>query len=257
MFKTTVIECRDLYKSYEIDGKKLEVIRGVNLEVKSGEYVIIFGPSGCGKTTFLNLIAGLEPPDSGEILIRGRKLRHHEDDELARYHRRKIGIIFQNYNLIPTLSVWENIALPQLAAGISLESRRERAFELLEMFGLAKLANDIPTELSGGEQQRVALCRAMVNNPWIFLADEPTGNLDKKNAEIVMNIIYDLNRHSHRTVILVTHNENHLHFAHRVIYMKNGQFVREERRRPEKSPPRRAKDIPDEALEKLKQEAEI
>lgn len=225
---SNVIKCENVVKQYPLSQNRLiKVLQGVDLEVRAREYVILFGPSGCGKTTLLHLIAGLEKPDSGKVLIRGEDVSHYSKIELARHHRTKIGMVFQQFNLIPTLSVSENIALPELFAGKPLASRMERAYKLLDIFGLKELEANNVNELSGGEQQRVALARSLANNPWILLIDEPTGNLDSKSAGEVMAMIAHLNEYSRRTILMVTHNLDYLHFAHRVLYMKDGKIVDE------------------------------
>lgn len=227
-----VIECKGITKHFVLTKEKIyEALRGVNLEVRAGEFVILFGPSGSGKTTLLNLVAGLDRPSSGTIKIRGTDITKFSSKELAYHHRTKVGMVFQQFNLIPTLSIADNVALPQVFAKRPLRSRRERALHLLELLGLDKYANNVPNELSGGEQQRVAIARALVNNPWILLVDEPTGNLDSKTGTEVMELLFDLNRQSRRTILMVTHNANYLKFGHRVIYFLDGQTVREERRR--------------------------
>lgn len=226
-----IIECDKVIKEWPLGkGRTFAALRGIDLDVRAGELVILFGPSGSGKSTLLNLIAGLEKVSGGKIKIRGHDLAKFSAKDIANHHRTKIGMVFQQFNLIPTLSVVENIALPQIFASRDLRKRLTRAHHLLELFGLDKYASNSPTELSGGEQQRVAIARALANNPWILLVDEPTGNLDTKSGQEVIDLIHDLNRHSKRTVLLVTHNDAYLNIAHRVIYLLDGQVVKEERR---------------------------
>lgn len=191
----------------------------------SGEFIIVFGPSGCGKSTLLHILAGLEPATSGQVLIRKEDIAKLKGKDLAKFRRTKIGIVFQQYNLLRTLTSAQNIALPLAAHGIALKRRHERALHILEMLNLSKLANKIPVDLSGGEQQRISLGRALVANPWILFADEPTGNLDSKSADEVFGILVALNRKSKRTVIMVTHNPNYLPCVDRVFVMTDGQIV--------------------------------
>lgn len=227
-----VIECIKVTKEFPLgQGRAYAALRGVDLEVKPGEFVVLYGPSGSGKSTLLHLVAGLERPTSGTIKIRGEDLSQFQAKELATHHRMKIGMVFQQFNLIPTLSAVENVALPQVIAGKPLQSRLARALHLLEIFGLAHYANNLPTELSGGEQQRVAIARALVNNPWILLIDEPTGNLDTKTGKEVAQLIGNLNTHSKRTILLVTHSEMFFEFAHRIVYLLDGKSVKQEIRR--------------------------
>lgn len=226
-----IIQIENLNKSFGTGDAQVQILKNINLEINSGEYVIFFGPSGCGKSTLLNCLAGLERPDSGRVIIRGDDLSKLTKPELAKFRNKKIGIIFQQFNVIKSFSVIENIALPQAFGGISKKRRMKRAAHLLEMFGLEKLAKRIPTEVSGGQQQRIAIARALVNNPWIVIADEPTGNLDSKAAEEVMELIEKLNRQSKRTIIMVTHNPDHLKYAHKIYYLKDGAIINQEIRK--------------------------
>ncbi len=216
---------------------KMLVVKNIYLEIMEGEFVIIFGPSGSGKSTLLNLMAGLENPTAGRVLVRHHDVAQFNNEELATYHRLKMGMVFQNFNLIKSLNVWENVALPQTANGIRYALRRKRALRLLKLLRIDHYANRHPNELSGGEQQRVAIARALVNNPYFLLVDEPTGNLDSKSAEDVMNLISDLSYHGKHTIVLVTHNPNHLHYASRVVYVEDGKIVIEERRTPSGAQP--------------------
>lgn len=254
-----VIECDKLSKTFPLTGrdKGATVLENLTFDVKATEYVIVSGPSGSGKSTLLNLIAGLEDPTSGTIKIRGKDITKLNKKEIARYHRVKVGMVFQQFNLLPDLSAVDNIALPQVFASDSLEVRRKRALHLLESLEMGALANKLPPELSGGEQQRVAILRALANNPWIILVDEPTGNLDSKSADEVMDILLNLNRKSLRTILMVTHNPEYLHFADRVVYMKDGKIVKEDshpHRHAEKGSDRTAHHfhkLSEEALEKI------
>lgn len=217
------------YGDDPLDFKNL-VLRNIYLEIFEGEFVTIFGPSGSGKSTLLNLIAGLEKPTGGRVLVRRRDLSNFNTDELAQFHRRKMGFVFQNFNLIKSLNVWENVALPQTASGVNYSERKRKAIRLLKLLHLDHYANRHPNELSGGEQQRVAIARALINDPYFLLVDEPTGNLDSTSADEVMNILKDIHTKDKHTIILVTHNPAQLKYSSRVIYMEDGQVVIEENR---------------------------
>ncbi len=223
-----IIKCQNLNFVYN-KGKENEfhALVNVNLEIYPKEYIIIFGPSGCGKSTLLNVIAGLEKPTSGQIFVFGRDLTKMTKKEAADYHRRQLGMVFQQYNLITSLTVLENVALPQIFVNVRKGRRNRWARQLLDRFGILKQAEKIPTELSGGQQQRIGIARAIVNNPKIILADEPVGNLDSVSAKNVMEILADLNEKEKKTIILVTHNPENLHYGDRIIYMKDGVITRE------------------------------
>ncbi len=229
---SNVIELRSVTKIFD-KGKPNEfyALRDVSLEVKAGEYLILFGPSGSGKSTLLNIVAGLDPYEKGEVLIRGERLSKKSQNELARHRREKVGMVFQQFNLLKGMSVLDNVALPDLFAGKSYKVRRNRAKELLSRLGLSKMAYRKPNELSGGQQQKVAIARALIHNPWILLVDEPTGNLDSKSAEEVMNLLKDLNQKGKRTIMLITHNPDYLDYSNRVVYMRDGKIEREKRSR--------------------------
>ncbi len=222
MAKTKIISAVKVKKSFNVGKNALEIIHGVDFEVESGDYVVFFGPSGCGKSTILNLCSGLEVPTEGKLLVRGENVGGYSPDQLAEFRQTKIGIVFQQFNLLKSLTVQENVALPLIAAGSPRERAMNRAASLLHMFGLAKHFGKIPTELSGGQQQRVAISRAMAANPWVLICDEPTGNLDSKSSQEVMDILYYLNMKSKRTLILVTHNSEHLIYANKIFYVKDG-----------------------------------
>jgi len=221
-----VIALENVSRTFSKGESATNALRDVNLEIFAGEYIIIYGPSGCGKSTLLNIIAGLERPTEGTVKIRGEDLGQKNSDQLALHRRSKIGMVFQQFNVLRTMNVLDNVALPQLFAGVNKRVRQRRAKRLLEIFGLSKHMYKLPSELSGGQQQKVAIARALATNPWIILADEPTGNLDSKSADEIMNMIKSLNRKSKRTVVLVTHNPDYVYHPHRVINMKDGQIIR-------------------------------
>ncbi|MEM1544848.1 MAG: ABC transporter ATP-binding protein [Candidatus Methanomethylicia archaeon] len=221
------IETVDLLKTYVSGTVEYPALRNVNLKVARSEYVAIVGPSGSGKTTLLNLIGALDKPTKGEVYIDGIPISKLNHNQLAELRSRKIGFVFQTYNLIPYLNVLGNVELPMMSLNTPPKLRRKKALEILETLGLADKAYKKPNELSGGEQQRVAIARALVNDPAIVLADEPTGNLDSKTALNVVETFNRLNTEREVTVILVTHNLEITKFCHRIVYLRDGSIVRE------------------------------
>lgn len=204
----------------------IEVLKGVDLMVNRGEFVAIMGPSGSGKSTLLNIIGCLDRPTEGEYLLDGIRVEDLGDRELAEIRNKKIGFIFQNFNLLPRMPAWRNVELPLLYRGVHPKKRKEMALQVLEKVGLADRAEHRPSELSGGEQQRVAIARAIVGGPTVLLADEPTGNLDSASGWQVMETLRNLNREG-STIILVTHNPEVAGFAERILTLKEG-FLRDE-----------------------------
>lgn len=225
MAKIPVIKTVNLTKEFELGVVNVQALQGVNLEIYSGEFIVFFGPSGCGKSTLMSMIAGLQPPSSGKILIRGEDLAQANQEQLAEHRRSKIGMVFQAFNLISTMNIVENIALPLAFARIDKKRRMARAENLLDVVGMGEYKKHTPSELSGGQQQRIAIARSLVANPWIMLADEPTGNLDSKAANEVMRLLISLNRKSKRTVVLITHNPDYLDYADRIFYIRDGKVV--------------------------------
>ncbi len=217
---------------YYDKGRPTEVwaLKDVSLEINKGEYCAFFGPSGCGKTTILYVLSGMESErvTSGQVLINGRDIAKFTKRELAVFRQIGVGIVFQQFNLIPSISVLDNVALPMAFLGISLERRREEAQKLLERLNIAPYANRLPAELSGGQQQRVGIARALANNPPIIICDEPLGNLDSENANKVLEFMKELNTKDGRTVIMVTHEAWSLRDARKIFYMKDGQILRVE-----------------------------
>lgn len=207
--------------------KEMGALSDITIDIYPKEYIVFFGPSGCGKSTLLNVVAGLEKVATGRVLVAGRDLTALTDEEVAMYHRHEVGFIFQAYNLISTLSVVENIALPQMFDGVSKREWYKQAYNMAERFGISEHAKKLPQELSGGQQQRVGIARALINNPAIVLADEPTGNLDSKNVRHVLDIFQDLNLKEGKTVILVTHSSEMLGEADRIVYLKDGKIIDE------------------------------
>ncbi len=227
-----LIMLEDVSKSYGddyLDFSQL-ILKHISLSIMPGEFVIIYGPSGSGKSTLLNIIAGLERPTAGKILIKSHDLYEYDEDDLARYHRRKMGMVFQSFNLIKSLNVWENVALPQTADGVAYARRKDQTKRMLAMFGLDKYMYRSPNELSGGEQQRVAIARALISNPLLLLVDEPTGNLDSHSADEVMRLFHGLHEEAKHTILLVTHNPEYLLYASRVVHMEDGEIKKQEMR---------------------------
>lgn len=232
MAKTEVIKVKNVIKNfYPTKRNVIRVLRDISFSIHSGEFVVLYGPSGCGKSTLLHIIAGIEPTTSGKIYIRGHDLTRYSRHELASHRLSRIGMVFQQFNLLRSIRVIDNVALPQMFREVPRKTRLKRAKALLTQLGVGRRARLLPTELSGGEQQRVAIARALANNPWILLADEPTGNVDKKTGEEIMDLFHKLNKESGRTILLVTHNPVHLHYADRALYMEDGEIIRDEKRR--------------------------
>jgi len=211
-------------------GKSNEVrsLDGVSVEIFPEEYIIIYGPSGCGKSTLLYGISGLQPPTFGDVTVMGKNLAQMTKRETVEFHQTSIGMVFQAFYLIETLTVLDNVCLPKVFRGEDLKPRREAAMELLRRFGIAEQADRFPAQLSGGQKQRVSIARALVNNPEIILADEPVGNLDSESAQNVLDIFKEINEVDKKTLIMVTHNPEHLIYADRIIHMKDGKKVSEE-----------------------------
>ncbi|MCB1152903.1 MAG: ABC transporter ATP-binding protein [Deltaproteobacteria bacterium] len=224
-----MIEVRDLVKIYHQGAVAVHALRGVSFRVEPGEFLGITGPSGSGKSTILNCLGGLDDPTSGEVIIDGTPIGGLSDNERTLLRRRKIGFIFQFFNLLPTMSALDNVALPMLLDGRSRAKVYERAASILNDVGLGHRMTHRPDELSGGEQQRVAVARALAFDPVVILADEPTGNLDSKSSAVVMEFISDLATKHGKAVILVTHDPFSLGFARRVIRVADGHLVSDDR----------------------------
>ncbi len=222
-----IIQVDNVTKTFGQGDIEVQALRGISLKVFKGEFVIIFGPSGSGKSTLLNIISGLDSVTTGKVTIDGVDLESLSGNERAKFHRDKVGIVFQAYNLIPTLSIRQNIALPLVFAGVPHEERRARADKLLEEFQLSSLANRLPVEASGGQQQRVGIMRALVANPPILIADEPTGNLDSKTSEDVMRLFRNLNQNLGVTLVVVTHDPTQFPWADRVIHVLDGKIIKQ------------------------------
>jgi putative ABC transport system ATP-binding protein len=226
---TNIIEVRNLVKTYSTGEVEVPALRGVTLDVPRGEMVAIMGPSGCGKTTLLNCVSGIDDPTSGRIDIEGTDLSTMNDDRKTEYRAKRMGFIFQFYNLLPVLSAVENVELPLLVSGTSPSDARERSMAMLERVGLREWSTHKPAQLSGGQRQRVTIARALVNNPAIIWADEPTGDLDSHTADEIMALMQQLNREQHQTFVIVTHDPGIAQRCHRIVHMRDGLIESEER----------------------------
>ena len=224
-----MIQLKNITKSFDLNKNKVEVLKGINLQIADDEFIALMGPSGSGKSTLLGILAGIDSPTSGEIYIYGQDISKKKEDELARFRNENVGIVFQAYNLIPSLNAIQNVKAPLYAGKNKLTSKEidERAKKLLDMVGLSHRETHKPGELSGGEQQRVAIARALINNPKILVADEPTGNLDAKTGEEILDLILKINKDMHLTIIMATHNEEIAKFADRVVNISDGIITNE------------------------------
>src|SRR5438552_8943305 len=219
------VRCVDLVKAYGTTAAPVHVLRGVSLDVGRGERVAILGKSGSGKSTLLNLLGGIDQPTRGSLQVAGRDLDRLSGRELARFRSAAVGMIFQSFNLIPSRTALENVELPMIFAGRPPRERRAEARRALEAVGLGARLHHRPAQLSGGEAQRVAVARALVNQPAILLADEPTGNLDTANSNAVLEILRDLNTRTRQTILMITHNPEAAAFADRTVTMRDGSIV--------------------------------
>lgn len=216
-----MIVLKDVKKSYILPKVTIEVLKGIDMEVAEKEMVAVMGPSGSGKSTLLHIIGCLDRPTTGAYILLGVDVSRKTDNELAEIRNRKLGFVFQSFNLLPRFPAWKNVELPLLYSGVSVSERKQRAMEILEKVGLSHRAGHYPNELSGGEQQRVAIARALINNPAIILADEPTGNLDSRSGKEIIDIFKRLNNEG-VTIVLVTHEKEIAEQAGRTITIKDG-----------------------------------
>ncbi len=224
-----LIELKNIKKSYPLDGFDLEILKGINLKIEKGEFVAIMGPSGSGKSTLMNILGCLDTPSSGIYLLDGNPVQNLSPDELAEIRGRKIGFVFQGFNLLSRTTALENVELPMVYLNIKSNLRKERAKQALESVGLAERIYHMPNQLSGGQQQRVAIARAIVGGAPIIFADEPTGNLDTKMSLEIMALFTKLNEDMGRTIILVTHEEDIAKYAKRIIKIVDGEIKSDER----------------------------
>jgi putative ABC transport system ATP-binding protein len=218
----SMVDVQGVRKVYTRDTQQITVLDGINLKVPEGEFVALMGPSGSGKTTLLNLIAGIDTPTSGQVVVAGTDVSRLSESDLARWRSRNVGFIFQFYNLIPVLTAVENVELPLLLTSLSGKERRERALTALKVVGLADRAGHYPRQLSGGQEQRVAIARAIVTDPKVLVADEPTGDLDAKSAQEILDLMGTLNKDFKKTIVMVTHDPRAAERAHSQHHLEKG-----------------------------------
>jgi len=231
MAEALAVEVKGVRKTYHLRGEDVHALRGIDLKVPHGEYLSVMGPSGSGKTTLFNMIGGIDNPTEGSVLIDGVDISGVRPNQMAWLRCRKIGYIFQTFNLIPVLTARENVALPMIFLGISREERSDKAEELLKIVGLGDRVDHRPNELSGGQQQRVAIARALANDPAIILADEPTGNLDLNTGFAIVQLLYRLKVERGTTIICATHDLKMIDISDRVVFLRDGEIENIERRR--------------------------
>jgi len=220
-----VIQVKDLYKIYRIGENKVRALNGVDFEIQKGEFCCIVGTSGSGKSTLLNMMAGLEPPTKGQIIIAGEHIEKKTESQLVMFRQAHVGFIFQSYNLMPNMTAIENVAMPLTFQGVSREIREKRAIRMLKLVGLGKYMTHRPGQMSGGQQQRVGIARALVVNPEIVFADEPTGNLDSNTTMEVLQLIQKIVHEQQQTMVMVTHDNYLASFGDRVIHIKDGKII--------------------------------
>jgi putative ABC transport system ATP-binding protein len=219
----TILEAHHISKNYTVGDRRITVLEDVSLSVEPGEFIVIEGDSGSGKTTLLSLLSGLDKPSLGKVVLDGRDITHVDENELAFMRNRTIGFVFQSFHLVPSLTAMENIMFP---AELRKDKKaRDKALHLLARVGLENRAHNLPSQLSGGEKQRVAICRALVNDPALIFADEPTGNLDSTNGQAILELMLEFQRERKSTLILVTHSMDVAHSAHRVLHLKDGSLL--------------------------------
>lgn len=226
--KMPLIKLVDVWKIYEMGEVKVEALRGINLEVRKGQFVVIMGPSGSGKSTAVNMVGCLDLPTKGTIYLDCRDISHLQESTLANIRGKRIGFIFQTFNLIPTLSAVGNVMLPMTFQGVERKKAEARAKYLLTKVGLSDRMYHKPNEMSGGQQQRVAIARSLSNNPEIIIADEPTGNLDSERGKLIMDFLEEMNKKEGKTIILVTHDRNLTKYADRAEYILDGKIIKSE-----------------------------
>jgi putative ABC transport system ATP-binding protein len=229
---SAIVEVRNLYKSFTRGTERIDVLMGLNLDVAEGEFMALMGPSGSGKTTLLNLIAGLDSPTEGTIRVGDHEISTMSESELARWRTRNVGFIFQFYNLLPVLTAYENVELPLLLLPLSAEQRRRQVENALGLVRLSDRMNHRPGQLSGGQQQRVGIARAIVTDPTIVVADEPTGDLDAKSAHEVLSLMELLRSELRKTIIMVTHDPHAAERAQRIVHLEKGRLVDGDAARP-------------------------
>jgi len=221
----SLIKLENVWKTYKLGETDLSVLKGVNLEIKVGSFATIMGPSGSGKSSLMYMLGLLDTPSKGKIYLQGQDTSNFSQDKLAEVRGKKIGFIFQQFNLLQNLTALENVMLPMIFQGISESKRKEKAKKLLESVNLGQRLNHRPSEMSGGEQQRIAIARSLVNDPEILIADEPTGNLDSTTGKTVMEILKKLHEDQKKTIVVVTHDPTIAHFSQNIIHIQDGQIV--------------------------------
>jgi len=220
----SIIQLKSVSRTYVMGKETIPALDDVSLDIKEGEFLAIMGPSGSGKSTFANVIGGLDKPSSGDVLVDGECINKLNDKHISSYRNRKVGFIFQSFNLLPTYTALENVMIPLILTGESSSIRKQKAYECLKEVGLENRADHKPYQLSGGERQRVSIARALINQPQIIIADEPTGNLDTKKSEEIVSLLKELNRKKKITVIVITHDPSVARQADRTLHMKDGKI---------------------------------
>lgn len=223
--KTPVIQVKDLYKIYRLGDERVRALDGITVDIYQGEFCAIVGTSGSGKSTLLNMLAGLEPPTKGEIVVCGEHIEKKSENQLVKFRREHVGFIFQSYNLMNTLNAVDNIALPLTFRGISKKVRQKRAEEMIKLMGLEKYRKHRPNQMSGGQQQRIGVARALVLKPDIIFADEPTGNLDSHTSKEIMKLMQDVVHERNQTLVMVTHDNYLAGFADRIVHIRDGKLL--------------------------------
>ena len=220
-----MIETKNVWKTYQMGEVKVHAVKGISFKVKEGDFIFITGPSGSGKTTLLDILGALSRPTKGKVLLNGKDLNKFDDFQLSMFRRKRIGFVFQTFNLIPSLNCLDNVLIPVMPDGVT-DKERNKAVELLEKVGLGNRINHTPNELSGGERQRVAIARSLINDPQIIFADEPTGNLDTKTGQEVFNYLREINKKKNKTIVVVTHDLEYIKKKDKVFKLKDGKLLK-------------------------------
>jgi putative ABC transport system ATP-binding protein len=223
---TSLIQLKNVWKIYHLGEVEVQAVRNISVSIQKGDYVVILGPSGSGKSTMMNLVGALDTPSKGKIILDKKDISEMTESELAQLRGKRIGFVFQQFNLIPTLTATQNVELPMMFYNVPTAQRLKRARDLLIKVGLSHRLNHLPSKLSGGEQQRVAIARALANDPEMVLADEPTGNLDTKTGQQIMQLLADLHEEG-KTIVMVTHDTDLVKYAHHIVELKDGQVLKE------------------------------
>lgn len=227
----TIIHVKNVSKDFVVGKNTIKALKNINLEIKATDFIVIFGPSGCGKSTLFNVILGLDEPTRGDVEIRDTEIYDLPEDKQSKFRIKKIGMVYQMSNWVKSLNVVENVAFPLIVEGVKEKEAVERAHKILKELGIEDLARQNPTELSGGQQQKAGIGRALVTNPWIILADEPTGTLDSTSGDEILGIFQELNLTHKRTIVMITHNSAYWDCGNRRIEMKDGQIVKDSGRK--------------------------